>query len=104
MLAKVTEAVERNIDSSRLSVAFVCEQTGLQPKQLYRLMKKYVNLTPVEYIRKVRLDKAAALLEKGALNVSEVMYRVGFNSPSYFSKCFVAQFGVRPAEYKKRQE
>ena len=104
MLAKVTEVVERNIDSPRLSVAFVCEQTGLQPKQLYRLMKKYVNLTPVEYIRKVRLDKAAALLEKGALNVSEVMYRVGFNSPSYFSKCFVAQFGVRPAEYKKRQE
>lgn len=102
-LAKVTAVVERNIDSSQLSVAFVCEQTGLQPKQLYRLMKKYVNLTPVEYIRKVRLDKAAALLEKGGLNVSEVMYRVGFNSPSYFSKCFVAQFGVRPAEYKERK-
>lgn len=100
-LAKVTETVERNIASPQLSVNFVCEQTGLQPKQLYRLMKKYVNQTPVEYIRSVRLDKAAALLEKGDLNVSEVMYRVGFSSPSYFSKCFHARFGKRPADFRK---
>ncbi|MDE6276667.1 MAG: helix-turn-helix domain-containing protein, partial [Muribaculaceae bacterium] len=99
-LARIADVVERNLASATLSVAFVCEQTGLQPKQLYRLMKKYVGLTPVEYIRNVRLERAAALLAKGDLTVSEVMYRVGFNSPSYFSKCFRARFGTAPAEYK----
>ena len=101
-LAKVTEIVEKNLASSQLSVAFLCQESGMQSKQLYRLIKKYLDLTPVEYIRKVRLDKAASLLEKGNLTVSEVMYAVGFNSPSYFSKCFSARFGVRPAEYAKK--
>ena len=101
-LARITEIVEKQLSSPQLSVAFLCQESGMQSKQLYRLIKKYLDLTPVEYIRKVRLDKAASLLEKGNLTVSEVMYAVGFNSPSYFSKCFSARFGVRPAEYAKK--
>lgn len=102
-LARITEIVEKQLSSPQLSVAFLCQESGMQSKQLYRLIKKYLDLTPVEYIRKVRLDKAASLLEKGNLTVSEVMYAVGFNSPSYFSKCFSARFGVRPAEYAKKK-
>lgn len=101
-LARVTSAVEANIASQELSVAFVCDTTGLTPKQLYRLIKKYLGITPVEYIRNTRLDKAAELLKKGELNVQEVMYSVGFSSSGYFSRCFAARFGVKPGEYTGR--
>ncbi len=99
MLARVSGIVEENLASASLSVAFVCEQAGLQPKQLYRLIKKYLDLSPVEYIRNMRLDHAAALLAAKDLTVSEVMYRSGFNSPSYFAKCFRQRFHTSPGEY-----
>lgn len=101
LLAKVTEIIENNIADPELNVNFVCEHAGLQSKQLYRLLKKYVGQTPVDYIRQMRLRKAAMLLRQDRFTVSEVMYMVGFSSASYFSKCFTAQFGVKPGQYRK---
>ena len=99
-LAQVTAVIEENISDPDLNVAFVCEKTGIQQKQLYRLIKKYVGSSPVDYIRQTRLRKAAMLLEQGHFNVSEIMYMVGFSSPSYFSKCFSAMYGCNPSQYK----
>ena len=53
----------------------------------------------MEYIRQMRLRKAAHLLEQHRFSVSEVMYMVGFSSASYFAKCFQAQFGCKPKDY-----
>jgi DNA-binding response OmpR family regulator/anti-sigma regulatory factor (Ser/Thr protein kinase) len=99
-LDAVTRAIEKYIDDSELNVNFLCEKTGYSSKQLYRLIKKFVGVTPVEYIRQIRLKKAAMLLENHDFTVSEVMYMVGFSSPSYFSKCFAAQYGCTPSKYK----
>ena len=63
------------------------------------LLKKYVGVSPVDYIRQTRLRKAAMLLEQKKFSVSEVMYMVGFSSSSYFSKCFSAMFGCTPGQY-----
>lgn len=100
-LAAVTTAIENNLSNPDLNVEFLCAEVGMQQKNLYRLLKKYVGVTPIEYIRQTRLRKAAMLLEQQKFTVSEVMYMVGFSSPSYFSKCFSATFGCTPGQYEK---
>ncbi len=99
-LASVTEIIEENISNPDMNVAFLCEKASIHQKQLYRLLKKYVGLSPVDYIRQTRLRKAAMLLEQGKFSVSEVMYMVGFSSSSYFSRCFAALYGCTPGQYK----
>jgi len=70
----------------------------------YVLYKKTISLTgesPVELIRRVRLNKAAELIQKKFGNLSEIALEVGFNSPAYFSDCFKKQFGVSPSQYQQ---
>ena len=98
-LAAVTAVIENNLSNPDLNVDFLCRATGMQQKNLYRLLKKYVGVSPVDYIRQTRLRKAAMLLEQKKFSVSEVMYMVGFSSSSYFSKCFTALFGCTPGRY-----
>ena len=66
---------------------------------LFAKVKAITDTTPNEMIQIVRLRKAARLLKTKQYRVSEVAYQVGFNNPSYFSKCFQKQFGVKPGEY-----
>ena len=65
----------------------------------YRKIKGVLDLSPNEYLRLERLKKAAQLLKEGENRVNEICYMVGFNSPSYFAKCFQKQFGVLPKEF-----
>ena len=58
-------------------------------------------MSTVEYVRSIRLKKAAQLLQNGKFTVSEVMYIVGFSNPSYFTRAFVSQFGKTPKDYLK---
>ena len=67
-------------------------------------MKFLLDLTPNDYIRTKRLAAAAEMLEKGGHRVNEVCYAVGFNSPSYFAKCFKKAYGVLPAEWSKKKQ
>ncbi len=101
-LASVTAVIENNISNPDLNVAFVCDKVGIASKSLYRLVKKYTGVSPLDYIRQTRLRKAAMLLEQAKFSVSEVMYMVGFSSSSYFSKCFAQQFGCTPGQYMAR--
>ena len=66
-------------------------------------MKALADGTPNEMIQIIRLKRAAQLLKEGQYSVSEVGYMVGFSNPSYFSKCFTKQFGIRPADYLKEK-
>lgn len=100
-LAKITKIIEDNVSNPDLNVAFLSEKSGLPEKQLYRVVKKYMDVGPSEHIRNVRLKKAAALLVQNKFTVAEVCYMVGFTTPSYFTKCFQEKFGVKPSQYKK---
>lgn len=99
LLSDIIKVIEDNIDSQELNVNFVCEKVGLSTKQLYRKIKQHIGITPVEYIKQIRLKKAAMLIQQKKFTISEVMYMVGFSSPSYFSKCFQQQFGKTPRQY-----
>ncbi len=104
MLARIAKIIEENISDPDLNVNFLCEKSGMATKQLYRLIKKYMGISPLDYIRRVRLQKAAMLLSQHRFTVSEISYMVGFKTPSYFAKCFQAQFGVKPSQYQSDDE
>jgi AraC-like DNA-binding protein len=100
LIAEITEAIEQNIEDSDFNVTQLQKTVGIGNKQLYRKIKQLTDMTPVEFIRNLRMKKAASLLKEGKFSVSEVMYMVGFSNSGYFSKCFQKAFGVTPKEYK----
>lgn len=103
LLNEVTKAIEVHLADSDFNVGRMQEELGIGGKLLSRKLKKMTDKTPVEYIRHVRLQKAAFMLKEGKFTVSEVMYKVGFNKPGYFSKCFHDTFGMTPSEFQKKQ-
>jgi len=96
---KVVELIEQNLDNSSFSVDQLGQEIGFTRVHLYRKIKALTGKTPSEFIRNYRLQKAADLLKNTDLNISEVAYRVGFESPSYFSKCFHEMFNCTPSEF-----
>lgn len=103
-LAKIAKIIEENVSDPDLNVNTLCEKSGMPQKQLYRIIKRYIGVAPLDYIRRVRLQKAAMLLSQKRFTVSEISYMVGFKTPSYFAKCFQAQFGVKPSQYRSDDE
>lgn len=99
LLFDVTRLIEEHIDNSELNVNALCRWTTTGNKQMYRKIKQLTGMTPVEYIKSIRLKKAAMLLKQQKFTISEVMYMVGFSNPSYFSKCFQGEFGTTPKQY-----
>ena len=99
LLVRMNEIIEENINKQDLNVAFIAEQLNLSRSSLFAKIKSLTDATPNEMIQEVRLKRAAQLLREGGHNVSEVAFLVGFNSASYFAKCFQKQFGVRASEF-----
>ncbi|MCG8700962.1 MAG: ATP-binding protein [Bacteroidales bacterium] len=99
-LTDVLNKIEQEMDNSELNVSRLGELLGLSNTNLYRKIKALTGLTATEYIRNVRLKKAAQLLKNKELNVTDVMYMVGFNHRSYFTRSFKEMHGVSPKEFK----
>ncbi|WP_394750677.1 hybrid sensor histidine kinase/response regulator transcription factor [Spongiimicrobium salis] len=97
-IQKVLDFTHKNISEPDLSVELLASQFFLSRSQLYRKTKALTGVSVNEFIRKVRLEKAKELLESGEGNISEITYKVGFSSPSYFTKCFKAEFGYLPTD------
>ncbi len=97
-IQKVLNHIYENLSDPDLSVESLSSQLHLSRSQFYRKIKTLTGQTANQFLRNVRLQKAKQILESGATNVSEVCYKVGFSSPSYFTKCFKAQFEILPTE------
>lgn len=100
-IQKITKVIEDNIQDPNLTISTLSAKTGLTEKQLYRKIKQATGQSAVEYVRSLRLKKAALLLQKGTYTISEVMYNVGFLSMSYFSRTFSEMFGQTPSAFMK---
>ena len=98
-LSQITEIIEDKVADSDLNVNSLGTISGIGSKQIYRKIKQLTGMSPVEYIRSIRIKKAAMLLSQNKFTVSEVMYMVGFSNHSYFSKCFQAEFGKTPRQF-----
>ena len=102
LLREIIDIISRHIDDTEFSVSVLARESHWSEKQIYRKVKQLTGMTITEFIRDIRLDKAAGYLAQGKLTINEVMYKVGFITASYFSKCFKAKFGVTPSEYARQ--
>lgn len=103
-IQKVLNYISENISNSNLSVELLASHVNLSRSQLYRKIKTLTGQTVNEFLRKIRLEKAKQILETGSSNIGEVCYKVGFSSPSYFTKCFKAHFGILPTEIEVKEK
>ena len=97
---RLDSIVYSRLGEQDLSVDKVAGLLHLGRTIFYKKVRGTTGYTPNEYIRVIRLRKAAELLKEGEKNVSEVAYAVGFDNPYYFSKCFKEQFGMPPSQYR----
>ncbi len=98
-MKKLNEIIQNNYYNPDFSMDDIVDLLNMSRSNFYRKIKGVLNLSPNEYLRLERLKRAAQLLKEGNARVNEICYMVGFNSPSYFSKCFQKQFGVLPKEF-----
>ncbi len=99
-LSRFNRCLDERIADSDLSVEDIGRELGLSRVQLYRKVKTVTGKTPVEIIREERLKRAKVLVQDTSLSVSEIAYRVGFSSPSYFTKCYKDFYGKSPSSKK----
>jgi signal transduction histidine kinase/AraC-like DNA-binding protein len=103
LLATITQIIENEITNPDLNVTVLSEKSGYSLKQIYRRIKSLTGQTAVDYIRSVRLKKAAMLLSRKTFTVAEVMYMVGFSNHSYFAKRFQEMYGKSPKQYMEEE-
>lgn len=97
-LAKVMQAIEVNMGEEDFGVEELAKEVAMSRSQLHRKLIALTGQSPSEVLRNTRLLRAKELLQKKAATPGEVAFRVGFNSHTYFSKCFKEEFGVSPSE------
>lgn len=102
-LSEITDLIETHLLNPDLNVTFISENSGYGNKMIYRKIKQLTGMSVVEYIRSIRLKKAALYLKQNKLTISEIIYMVGYSNPSYFTKCFKEEFGVSPKDFKNSQ-
>ena len=96
---KLNDIIQANLHNPEFSMEDMADAFKMSRSSFYRKIKGVLDLSPNEYLRLERLKQAAQLLKEGKSRVNEICYTVGFNSPSYFSKCFLKQFGVLPKDF-----
>lgn len=98
-IKRLNEVILANLNNPEFSMDDIADSLNMSRSNFYRKIKGVLDLSPNEYLRLERLKKAAQLLKEGEGRVTEICYMVGFNSPSYFAKCFQKQFGVLPKDF-----
>lgn len=101
-LQNAMEIIESGLSDSNLNVEMMAKELGISRSKLYVSLKALTGQSPNELVRTVRLKRAAQLIERSDYSIKEIMVKTGFNTASYFSKCFKRQFGVLPSEYTNR--
>ncbi|MCY1722898.1 helix-turn-helix domain-containing protein [Prolixibacteraceae bacterium Z1-6] len=100
-IEKITRIIEENISNEQFGVSELADSIGMSRSNLLRKVKKHTDLSVSQFIRNIRLKSAKQLLEETSFTVSEISYKVGFGSPSYFIKCFGDLYGYPPGETTK---
>ena len=98
-LIKLGDIINEHLDDTELSVDFLCRKIGLSRTHLNRRMRELVGESPASYIRQLRLHKSMHLIKERNLSISEIAFKVGFSSPSYFSQAFREYYGLTPKDF-----
>ncbi len=99
---RVIETIHKNIADENLNVEYLAGKMFMNRSSLLRKIKSISGMSAVDFVKVVRLKRAATMLSEGRYRIGEVCYAVGINSPSYFSKLFQQQFGMLPKEFERQ--
>jgi|GEM_PF-746826 len=103
-LSSLMSFLDSHLDDTDLKIDDMAAAVSLGRTVFYGKLKSIVGMTPIDFLRHVRLQKAQQLLANSSLNVSEIAYTVGFSDPKYFSKIFRKELGVSPTEYRAQMQ
>lgn len=104
LMQRIMACMERNMDNPEFSVEELSSEVGMHRMNLYRKLQSIAGMTPSEFIRTMRLKRAAQILrENSGLSVSEVSDMVGFNTTKYFTRYFREMFGMTPSQYRENR-
>ncbi|MBQ5878679.1 MAG: response regulator, partial [Alistipes sp.] len=101
LIRSLVELIERNIDRSEMTIEDFARALNMAHSTFYNKVKSLFGVTPVEFIRDMRLKRGYQLLQSGAYDISTVSYMVDFSDPRYFSKCFKNRYGISPSQIKE---
>lgn len=99
LLTRILTCVERNITNSNYGIAELSRDVNMSRMNLYRKLQAITGQTPTDFVKTVRLKKAALMLRERKCSIVEVAYAVGYSSPSYFTRSFKSEFGFTPTQY-----
>jgi len=99
---KLVGLMEQNMDNGELVVDDLVRELAVSRSVFFKKLKTLTGLAPIEFIKEMRIKRATQLIETGEFNMTQISYMVGINDPRYFSKCFKAQVGMTPTEYRDR--
>lgn len=99
---KLLELMERNMDNGDLVVDDFVSELAVSRSVFFKKLKMLTGLAPIEFIKEMRIKRAAELIETGEFNMTQISYMVGINDPRYFSKCFKQRFSMTPTEYRDK--
>ncbi|MFZ6010340.1 MAG: tetratricopeptide repeat protein [Bacteroidota bacterium] len=103
LLKKILDIVEKNMADTSFGVEKMADEMGMSRANLHRKLKSIAGFSPSDFLRNVRLRRAATMLRDNVDTISQIAYKVGFEDQSYFSKSFKKHFGVSPSEYVKSE-
>lgn len=101
-MQKLDALIGDNLSVEKIDMAFLTDKMNMSHSTFYRRLKALTGMTPVGYVRKIKLEKSLGLLRAGEHSISEISYMTGFNSPAHFRNAFKEEFGMPPSEYMKR--
>lgn len=99
---KLTELMEQNMDNGDLIVEDLVKELAVSRSVFFKKLKTLTGLAPIEFIKEMRVKRAAQLIETGEFSMTQIAYMVGINDPRYFSKCFKQRYQMTPTEYKEK--
>jgi len=97
-LEQLFDITEEHLSDHAFNVGKLCHDIGISRPQLYRKVSSITGRSPVTFIRDIRLNKALSLIKENKYNLSEIALEIGYNSPSYFSKCFHDKYGIKASK------
>jgi TolB-like protein/AraC-like DNA-binding protein len=101
---KIKQIILDHLDDEKFDVSKLSSEIGMSKSQTFRKVKFLANKSVNQFIRETRLQEAAKLILNSNLHASEISYKVGFSSPTYFNKCFSKYYGITPGRYKERSK
>lgn len=101
-LQSIIESIEQHLEEPEFDLEQLAGEMNMSKSTLYRKIKSMTGLTPLDFVRNIKMKRACMMLLARTQTISEVAYAVGFTNPKYFTKCFKEEFGVTPTEYQQK--